>query len=104
MYACMVFFALWLRNRPIAAVYAVALAVLLAWPFAGALGIPLALEIVVQRRNLGRFIVHGLAAVAIILVRGPEKGFFRELTFLNTAAADRGRRLSLLRASFRVAR
>lgn len=68
MYACFAFMAFWMTGRRPAALYAVAVAVLLAWPFAGALGIPFAIEALWRRREILKLLLHGIAAVALLLV------------------------------------
>ena len=63
----MLFFGLWLRDRRAACVYALALPVLIGWPFVGAIGIPIAIEMVFLRGEMMRLLAHGVAALAVIL-------------------------------------
>ena len=54
----------WLRNWDAGVVFSVAASAILVWPFAGALGIPFCLHMVLVRRELIRFIKLAIAAAA----------------------------------------
>lgn len=60
-------FSFWLRRRLVHGVFLVALAALLAWVFAAALAVPLALYILLSPRGIVRFLSAALPAAVIIL-------------------------------------
>jgi len=59
---------LWLQKSTInGAVYCIAFGTLVAWPFYGAVGVPLALDILVRRREIKKFIYWCFEALLFIL-------------------------------------
>lgn len=68
MYAVTLAHSFWYRGRDVVAVFGVAAGTLVAWPFCGALGIPIALDMVLVRRRLASFLAFGVQALLVILV------------------------------------
>jgi alpha-1,2-mannosyltransferase len=81
----------WLRSKYNWAVYVVALSALFSWPFSVALGIPLAVDILVRRRKFTTFVFYAIESFVIInLVQGafdlyfygtPKFAWFNILTY-----------------------
>lgn len=78
----MVSYAAWWNQNLFLAIFATAFSVLVGWPFVGALGIPIAIDIVFYKRELPLFVRHGMLSVMIILpfVMGIDTFYFGKST------------------------
>lgn len=54
--------AFWLSDRWLPAIFCVAAASLLGWPFAAVLGLPVALDAIFRRKNVKNFVIYALVA------------------------------------------
>eukprot|EP00050_Salpingoeca_kvevrii_P003186 m.217243 g.217243 ORF g.217243 m.217243 type:complete len:507 (-) comp10785_c1_seq26:958-2478(-) len=68
LYTFMLATAAWLRRRDLLAIFFVALGALFAWPFSGALGVPIAVDLIFRRGKLVSFVRGAVLAAVIILV------------------------------------
>eukprot|EP00041_Stephanoeca_diplocostata_P022018 m.521822 g.521822 ORF g.521822 m.521822 type:complete len:558 (-) comp21964_c0_seq5:127-1800(-) len=67
MYLCTAAVADWMHGRTRSAIFGIAASTLVVWPFSGALGIPIALDVAVRRGRIVSFIGTSLAALAVFL-------------------------------------
>uniref|UniRef100_A0A0K2TBS4 Mannosyltransferase n=1 Tax=Lepeophtheirus salmonis TaxID=72036 RepID=A0A0K2TBS4_LEPSM len=66
MYLCLISYGAWFHSNIPLAISCTALSTLFSWPFAGALGVPIALDILFRQKRLKEFITYSLSSFFFI--------------------------------------
>nr|CAD7460849.1 unnamed protein product [Timema tahoe] len=67
-YMCLLSIGAWYQRRYELAIFTTALSTYLSWPFAALLGVPIALDMLVRRKQFSKFFQWGAISTAVILV------------------------------------
>nr|CAD7596983.1 unnamed protein product [Timema genevievae] len=68
MYMCLLSIGAWYQRRYELAIFTTALSTYLSWPFAALLGVPIALDMLVRRKQFSKFFQWGAISTAVILL------------------------------------